>query len=146
MTLDSDAAVWQMVVLTLVSLSVGVLGGFVGLALGKMRLPALLLLGVSAPTDGGTNILVSSLSSLAGAIRHLREGRVNRRIVVVMGIPAFTGAFIGGFSSDLVPESLLILLAGILVFWQGIELLTRVQAPQINVGSKPAFPIWSKTC
>ena len=125
--LGSDILVWQAAILTLVSLVVGVLGGFVGLALGTMRLPALLLMGIAAPTAGGTNIMVSALASLTGAIRHLREGRVNMRIVLVMGVPAFVGAFIGGFSSGHVSESLLILLAGLLVFWQGIEFLIRVR-------------------
>ena len=109
--------------LTAISFAVGILGGFVGLALGTIRLPAMLLLGMSAPIAGGTNILVSGLACLSGSIRHLREGRVNVRIVLVMGIPAFVGAFIGGFLSDVAPEGILILLAGLLVFWQGIEFL-----------------------
>ena len=124
--LTSEVLLWQALVLTFVSFAVGLLGGFVGLALGTMRLPALLLMGVAAPTAGGTNILVSSLSSLTGAIRHLREGRVNRRIVLVMGVPAFVGAFIGGFGSEAVPEALLMFLAGLLVGWQGIEFLILV--------------------
>lgn len=103
------------------------MGGFVGLALGTMRLPAMLLMGMAAPAAGGTNILVSNLASLTGAIRHLREGRVNLRIVLVMGVPAFIGAFIGGFGAGKVPSSLLIFLAGLLVFWQGVELLARVK-------------------
>ena len=125
--LESDVVLWEAAVLTGVSFAVGILGGFVGLALGTMRLPALLLMGVAAPTAGGTNILVSSLASLTGAVRHLREGRVDRRIVLVMGVPAFVGAFVGGLSSDRAPESLLIFLAGLLVFWQGVELLARTR-------------------
>ena len=121
--LASDLLLWQALVLVVVSFVVGCLGGFVGLALGTMRLPAMLLMGMEAPLAGGTNILVSSLSSLTGAVRHFREGRVNGRIVAVMGIPAFVGAFIGGFSSDLAPEGGLIFLAGLLVFWQGVEFL-----------------------
>ena len=124
--LTSDVLLWQALILTFVSFAVGLLGGFVGLALGTMRLPALLLIGMAAPTAGGTNILVSSLSSLTGAIRHLREGRVNWRIVLVMGVPAFVGAFIGGFGSDAVPEGLLLFLAGLLVGWQGVEFLILV--------------------
>ena len=100
-----------------------------GLALGTMRLPAMLLLGMPAPIAGGTNILVSSLASLSGAIRHFREGNVDKRIVLVMGIPAFAGAFIGGFLSDdeYVSERLLIGAAGALVFWQGVEFLILVR-------------------
>ena len=102
--LTSDVLVWQAWVLTFVSFAVGLLGGFVGLALGTMRLPSLLLMGVAAPTAGGTNILVSSLNSLTGAIRHLREGRVNKRIAVVMGVPAFVGAFIGASPATQCPR------------------------------------------
>ena len=119
----SGIVLWKAVLLTAISFAVGILGGFVGLALGTIRLPAMLLLGMPAPIAGGTNILVSGLACLSGSIRHLREGRVNVRIVLVMGIPAFVGAFIGGFLSDVAPEGILILLAGLLVFWQGIEFL-----------------------
>ena len=71
--MTTDLLIWQVGVLTAVSFAVGILGGFVGLALGTMRLPAMLLIGMSAPIAGGTNILVSSLASLSGAIRHFRR-------------------------------------------------------------------------
>ena len=66
--LPSDVLLWKALLLTVISLLVGVLGGFVGLALGTIRLPAMLLFGIPAPIAGGTNIMVSSLSSLSGAI------------------------------------------------------------------------------
>ncbi len=124
----SDVLVWNAVVLTVVSLGVGLLGGFVGLALGTMRLPAMLLMGMAAPTAGGTNILVSSISSIFGAIRHIREGRVNFRLVLIMGGPAFAGAFVGGFLGGRVSETILLTAAGLLVLWQGIELRMRGRA------------------
>ena len=124
----SDVLIWNAVVLTAVSLGVGLLGGFVGLALGTMRLPAMLLMGMAAPTAGGTNILVSSISSVFGAIRHLREGRVNFRLVLIMGGPAFVGAFIGGFMGGKVSETILLSAAGLLVLWQGVELRMRGRA------------------
>ena len=123
--LPSDVQVWEALLLTLVSLAVGVLGGFVGLALGTMRLPALLLLGITAPVAAGTNIIVSTASALTGAVRHLRDGRVDMRIVLVMGVPSMAGAFIGGFSSQRVSQSLILLAVGLLVLWQGVEFLRR---------------------
>jgi hypothetical protein len=93
-----------------------------------MRLPAMLLMGMAAPTAGGTNILVSSISSIFGAIRHLREGRVNFRLVLIMGGPAFVGAFIGGFMGGKVSETILLSAAGLLVLWQGVELRMRGRA------------------
>ena len=121
----SDVLIWNAAVLTAVSLGVGLLGGFVGLALGTMRLPAMLLMGMAAPTAGGTNILVSSISSIFGAVRHLREGRVNCRLVLIMGGPAFVGAFIGGCMGGKVSETILLSAAGLLVLWQGVELRMR---------------------
>ncbi len=142
--LTSDVLLWQALVLTAVSGLVGVLGGFVGLALGTMRLPALLLMGIPAPNAAGVNIMVSSLSALTGSIRHLREGRVNLKIVIVMGVPAFAGAFIGGFGSRWAPEALLVSLAGLLVFWQGVEFLIRV----VPRGGRPGSGrenLWGET-
>ena len=134
--MTSDLALWQLLTLTIVSFGVGILGGFVGLALGTIRLPAMLLLTSMTPAiAGGTNILVSSLASLSGAIRHFREGRVDKRIVLVMGIPAFVGAFLGGFLSDFAPESLLLAAAGVLVFWQGVEFLILVRNRRRDSGA-----------
>ena len=125
--LASDVLVWEFIFLAFLSLGVGVLGGFVGLALGTMRLPALLFLGMPAPLAAGTNIMVSTLSAATGMVRHLRQGRVDLRMVVVMGVPSMIGALIGGLTSGRLPETLLISLAGGFVAWQGVELIVRAR-------------------
>ena len=93
-----------------------------------MRLPALLFLGVSPAAAAGTNIIVSTSSALVGGLRHLREGRVNMPVVMVMGLPSMAGAFIGAFNSHRAPQSALLLAVGALVFWQGLELIARARA------------------
>ena len=118
---------WEIGLLAVISLAVGVLGGLVGLALGTMRLPAMLLIGMDAGIAGGTNILVSTLSAMVGGFRHLREGRVDWRIVLYLGVPAIIGAFIGGFAASLVPAGILVLGAGLFVAWQGIEFFLMVR-------------------
>ncbi|TAJ90585.1 sulfite exporter TauE/SafE family protein [bacterium] len=123
--LPSNVLVWQAIFFTLLSFGVGIVGGVVGLALGTMRLPFLLLLGMPAPVAAGTNILVSTLSALTGSYKHFRERRVDVYVVTVQGIPAVIGAFIGGFAAGWANERLLIFLAGILVVWQGLELWHR---------------------
>ena len=121
--LPSDVLLWKAILLAVISLLTGILGGFVGLALGTIRLPALLLLGIPSTIAGGTNIMISSLSALSGSIAHWRERRIDKRIIIVMGIPAFIGAFAGGFLSEVIPRQLLLFLAGIFVLWQGIEFI-----------------------
>ena len=90
-----------------------------------MRLPAMLLLGIPTPAAAGTNIIVSAASALTAAIRHIADGRVDRRMVVVMGVPSLVGGFIGGFTSDRVPEALLITAVGALVAWEGVGFVGR---------------------
>ena len=136
--LYSSVLVWQAGLLTLISFAVGVLGGFVGLALGTIRLPALLLMGIASPTAAGTNIAVSAAGALAGAVRHLREGRVALRVVVVVGVPSMAGAFMGAVGSHAVPEALLTLSVGLLVVWQGVGLVVRSRAGDTGSPSGPA--------
>ena len=138
--LPSPVPLWEALFLTALSYGVGVLGGLVGLALGTMRLPFLLLLGMPAPVAAGTNILVSTLSAATGSVRHLRERRVDMRVVAVQGIPAVLGAFIGGFASGVAPEALLIALAGVLVVWQGVELLMRTRRERRRESPVGAYP------
>jgi hypothetical protein len=132
--LASDVLLWQAVTLGVLSFGVGILGGAVGLALGTIRLPFMLLAGMPAAAAGGTNILVSTLSSGTGAIGHLRAQRVEWRAVLVQGGPAMIGAVVGGFSANAAPENLLIGLAGGFVLWQSVELVQRAK----RIGATPA--------
>lgn len=143
--LPSAVPLWEALFLTALSYGVGVLGGIVGLALGTMRLPFLLLLGMPAPVAAGTNILVSTLSAATGSVRHLRERRVDVRVVAAQGIPAVLGAFVGGFGSGVAPEALLVALAGVLVVWQGVELLLRArrESPVASQANQPPGGRWS---
>ncbi len=119
--LPSDVLVWQALLLVAISYAVGVLGGFVGLALGTIRLPAMLLLGMPVVAAGGTNIVVSTLSAIAGSLRHGREGRVDARLVAWMGAPSAAGAFAGGFAAGRLPEAALLLAISAFVLWQAVE-------------------------
>ncbi|MBI4236719.1 MAG: sulfite exporter TauE/SafE family protein [Chloroflexi bacterium] len=138
--MSSEVLLWQAIFLTILSFGVGVLGGTVGLALGTMRLPFMLLVGMPASTAGGTNILVSTLSAVVGSYHHIRERRVHWGAFLVQGVPATAGAFLGGLLAGRVPDHLLVALAGALVLWQGIELALRArrQATQAASAARPA--------
>lgn len=116
--LPSGLAAWVAALLLALSFLIGMLGGLIGLALGTMRLPAMLLLGVPLPAAASANILVSSLTAVAGSHRHLRDGRVKLPLMLAVGLPAFAG----GFYSGRAPVNLLIGLAGGLILWQGVEM------------------------
>jgi uncharacterized membrane protein YfcA len=130
--LPSEVLVWQAITLTVLSFAVGVLGGFVGLALGTIRLPIMLLLGMAPLTAGGTNILVSTLSALAGAAGHWRERRVDARLVLWMGAPSFAGGLLGGLAAAAVNTAVLLTLVGAFVLWQSIEFALMIQRRQLS--------------
>lgn len=119
----SDLGVWLAALLLVMSLLVGVLGGLIGLSLGTMRLPAMLMLGVPLPMAASANIFVSSAVGIVGSYRHLRDGRVKLPLVLIIGVPAFVAGFLGGYFSNQAPANLLIGLAGVLILWQGFELI-----------------------
>lgn len=134
--LPSDVLLWRALFLTFLSLAVGIVGGVVGLALGTVRLPFLLLFGMPPRLAAGTNILISALSAFTASYKHLREGRVDWYVVVIQGIPAIIGAFTGGFAAGLIPEALLILLAGTLISWQAVEMWLRASRDRAAVSEK----------
>jgi uncharacterized membrane protein YfcA len=129
--LPSDVLLWQAIVLTGLSFAVGVVGGFVGLALGTVRLPFMLLLGMPPLTAGGTNILVSTLSAIAGAATHWRERRVDARLVLWMGAPSFLGGLVGGLLAGSLNEGVLLTLVGAFVLWQSAELVLMIRRPTV---------------
>ena len=133
--LPSNLAVWLAALLLGLSLVIGVLGGLIGLSLGTMRLPAMLMLGVPLPVAASANIFVSSAVGITGSYRHFRDGRVKLPLVVIIGVPAFVAGFLGGYFSNQAPTNLLIALAGGLILWQGVELVLLARRRRRDAGS-----------
>ena len=105
------------------ALATGFVGGMVGLALGRPRL-LLVYWAAETPTfAAGTNILISSVSAMSGAWRHYRDGRVDLNVFTFMGIPAFIGAFGGGFLGGQVPSGYLMLFVALTTTWFGYNYL-----------------------
>ena len=100
-------------------------GGLVGLVLGNIRLPAVLLLASSPAAGGGANIAISGIAAATASVTHLRAGRVNWRLVAWMGPPAVAGALAGGYLAGEVPEAALLLAIGAVLVYSGIDLLRR---------------------
>jgi len=101
----------------------GYLGSAVGLVLGTLRLPALLIAAGDASAAAGTNIAVSAAAAASGGLRHAREGRVDRRVVAWMAPPSIAGALLGGFGGHLVPTRALFAGIAAVLAWNGVDLL-----------------------
>jgi uncharacterized membrane protein YfcA len=116
---------WQLAAAFAGSFVAGYLGAAVGLVLGTLRLPLVLLLSGDASAAAGTNIAISAASAGSGSIRHARAGRIDWRIVAWMTPPSVVGALLGGLFGHAVSERLLLGAVAVVLAWNGVDLLYR---------------------
>ena len=118
----------------------GFLGAAVGLVLGTLRLPLILLLSGSPSTAAGTNIAISAAAAASGGWQHARAGRVDWRVVAWMAPPSIAGAVAGALLGHLVPDALLLGGVAAVLAWNGLDLLFRLvdAAPADEPRVRPA--------
>lgn len=102
---------------------VAVVGTSLGLVLGTIRLPVLLLVASSPAAGAGANVGVSAVAAATASARHVRRGTVNWRLAAWMTPPAVVGALVGGYFSGLLPDRVLLILIGLLLFYFGVRTL-----------------------
>lgn len=117
--------VWRLLLGFGGSFVAGYIGSVLGLVLGTLRLP-LILIAAGSPTAGaGTNIAISAAAAGAGGLRHARAGRVNWRVVAWMAPPSMVGAVVGSLLSDSVPRAALDGLIAAVLVWSGLDVALR---------------------
>lgn len=119
---------WELAVAAAGAFVAGFIGSMVGLVLGSLRLPAVLLASGSTATAGGTNIAVSAIAALSGGLTHARAGRVSWRVVAWMTPPSVVGAFLGGYFAYAVPGDLLLAAIAVVLAWSGLDLIFELRA------------------
>jgi uncharacterized membrane protein YfcA len=120
--------------------AVALAGGLVGLVLGNIRLPAVLLLASSPASAGGANIAISGVAAATASVTHVRAGRVNWRLFAWMAPPSVVGALVGGYLAGVVPDDVVLLAIAVVLVYSGIDLLRRKPAP-IRQGGEPHIAV-----
>ena len=114
---------WELALAGLGSFAAAFLGSAVGLVLGSLRLPVILVASGNPAAAAGTNIAVSAVAALTGAITHARADRVDWRLVRWMTPPSVAAAFVGGYFSHLLPRAFLLGAIAVVLCWSGLDLL-----------------------
>jgi uncharacterized membrane protein YfcA len=104
---------------------VAVAGGAVGLVLGNIRLPAVLLVATSPAAGAGANIGISGVAAFAAAAAHIRAGRINWRLFAWMAPPSMAGAVAGGLVSGAIPDTALLIVIGVTLLYFGVDILRK---------------------
>ncbi|MGZ5320521.1 MAG: sulfite exporter TauE/SafE family protein [Solirubrobacterales bacterium] len=110
------------------SFAVSFFGGLVGLVLGNLRLPLVVLVGSSPAAAAGANVAISGLAALTSAYAHWRGGRVNWRLFGWMAPTSLAGAIVGGLIAGVLPERVLLGAISLVVLYGAVE-VARYRRP-----------------
>lgn len=138
-----------MIIYAVLGGAIGFVGGMVGLVLGVIRFPFILEAETSASITAGTNLSVSTLGAISGALNHYRQNNIDLKIFLIMALSGAIGAFIGSFLTDLVSVVVLLCIIIIIVSYEAIDLMIKSgkvrRKVKKNHNSKlPAYP--TNTC
>jgi uncharacterized membrane protein YfcA len=123
--------------LAAVTFLLGLLIGFIGAGGAGVAVAILTtLFGLPVHTAIGTAIAAMLFVTASGAVSHLREGNVSQRLGLVVGLAGAAGAVVGADSSQLVPDRVLAVAAGLALWFLTalVWLRTRLTA----VGAVPS--------
>lgn len=95
----------------------------VGLVLGVVRFPVVMSIETSVSITAGTNLGVSTLGAITGAIRHSRQSNVQFRAFIFLAITGAVGAFIGSLLTGYIPINLLLVFIGLIVSYESVVLI-----------------------
>jgi uncharacterized membrane protein YfcA len=116
--ISARAAIWT-------GLLIGLLGGFVGLILGALRLPALLrFVGADAFRAVGTNAAVGFCLGLAGVFGHL-PGGVDWALLGIGAATSVPGAVLGARLTGRLDERQLLRAVGVILLVAGTALILQ---------------------
>lgn len=103
---------------------IGLLGGAVGLVLGTLRLPALILiLRMDPRVAAGTNLAIGTALGMAGWLGHVAFGLMDYPLLALMGVTAIAGTVYGvRLTETLSHRGLLALMAAVLLVVGGLLL------------------------
>lgn len=118
------------------SFAVSFAGGMVGLVLGNLRLPLVVLFASSPAAGAGANVAISGAAAITATIAHVRGGRVNWRLFTWMAPTSLLGGIIGGLIAGELPDRILLGAIGLVVLYGAAE-VARYKRPTAEDGSKP---------
>jgi uncharacterized membrane protein YfcA len=134
---------------TLFGLLVGFLVGLTGVGGGSLMTPFLVaVMGVSAPTAVGTDMIFATLTKFTGSIQHYRQQSVNLEVAIFLGLGSIPAGLLGvatlewiegSFDAETV-RSIMITIIAITLVLVGGSLILRNFLPEREDDPKPG--VW----
>jgi uncharacterized membrane protein YfcA len=121
----------ELIALAAWSFAVSAAGGLVGLVLGNLRLPLVILLASSPAAGAGANVAISGVAATTSAATHARAGRVSWRLFAWMAPASLAGAVIGGLISGALPDRVLLGVIALVILYGALE-VARYRDPVVT--------------
>lgn len=134
----------KLILLAGVFFMVSTMFSMLGMGGGIMYVPILLLAGYTMETAPGISLILILATSLAALFAFSKKNMVDWKLACVIDPPTDIMAFVGGYFSALVPESVLRgVLAGILIV--SGTLMIKQKKPQVQAVTAGKFGYWHRT-
>jgi len=102
----------------------GLLSGLMGVGGGIVMVPAMtLLLGVEQHVAQGVSLIVIVPTAIVGASTHFRQGNVDLRTAVLLGVFSIVGGLLGSQVAQLLDRQWLQLIFGLFLLFTGSRML-----------------------
>lgn len=124
---------------TLFGLLVGFLVGLTGVGGGAIMTPFLIaVMGVSAPTAIGTDLVFATLTKMAGSVQHYRQRSVNLEVALFLGLGSLPASLVGVATLEWIKRSfeaaavnsIMITIIGAVLILVGGSLVFRIFMPE----------------
>jgi uncharacterized protein len=131
----------ELILIVVWSFAVSFAGGMVGMILGNLRLPVIVLVGSSAAAAAGANVAISGAAALTATYAHWRGGRLSWRLFAWMAPSSLVGAVVGGLIAGEMPERLLLAVIAIVVLYGAVEIwrFRRPPGDRDGIPSRPSL-------
>jgi uncharacterized membrane protein YfcA len=133
---------------TLFGLLVGFLVGLTGVGGGSLMTPFLVaVMGVTAPTAIGTDMIFATLTKFTGSVQHYRQQSVNLEVAIFLGLGSIPAGLLGvatlewiegSFDAETVKNIMITIIAFTLVL-VGASLIIRNFLPERSDEPKPGL-------
>jgi uncharacterized protein len=111
----------ELIAVAVWSFAVSFFGGLVGLVLGNLRLPLIVLVASSPAAGAGANVAISGAAAISSGYGHWRGGRIDWRLFAWMAPTSLIGAIVGGLISGLLPDRILLGAISVVVLYGAVE-------------------------
>lgn len=139
--LASSTSLWLVVPgAVLAGFVAGMLSGLLGIGGAVVSTPMVRLLGGTPIEAVGSTVPAIIPGALSGAWRFSREGLVQWRIAITLGVSGSVMAVVGALASDAVNGRLLMVLTALMMLWAGGSVVWRLRHPRVATPRDTATP------